>query len=81
MPKIIVLATGGTFEKVYDEAQGKVENRESILEAAIVRKLRLPHASVEVVTIRRFMVAVQVGKACPFQSLYAQTDGLAAPFR
>ena len=49
--KVLVIATGGTFEKVYDEAQGKIENRESILEGGIVRKLRLPHSAVEVMTI------------------------------
>ena len=51
MPKIVVLATGGTFEKIYDEAHGTVENRQSLIEDQLVKRLRLPHTAVEVVTM------------------------------
>lgn len=40
--KIIVISTGGTIEKTYDENDGSLVNRETVLESIILPKLRLP---------------------------------------
>jgi L-asparaginase len=41
--RIHVITTGGTIEKSYDEADGSLENRDSIIQSDIVAKLRLPY--------------------------------------
>lgn len=43
--KIVVLSTGGTIEKVYDESLGSLENRDSQLHR-IISRLRLPHTEI-----------------------------------
>lgn len=45
--QILVLTTGGTIEKSYDELDGSLENRESLLKSLLLSKLRLPHTEVE----------------------------------
>jgi L-asparaginase len=44
--RIIVLTTGGTIEKSYDEQEGDLQNRESLLERKLLSRLRLPHTEV-----------------------------------
>ncbi|EDY84082.1 hypothetical protein VDG1235_3711 [Verrucomicrobiia bacterium DG1235] len=46
--RILALTTGGTIEKSYCEAEGTISNRESILRAKLVQKLRLPHTDLQV---------------------------------
>lgn len=41
---IHVITTGGTIEKSYDEIDGSLENRSSIIQSDIIAKLRLPYA-------------------------------------
>jgi L-asparaginase len=38
-----VITTGGTIEKSYDETDGSLENRDSIIQSDIIAKLRLPY--------------------------------------
>ncbi len=49
--KIIMLSTGGTIEKTYDEIAGALENRDSITERRVIKKLRIPYTDVECHTI------------------------------
>jgi len=49
--KIIFLTTGGTIEKTYDEGDGSLANRTSLIEPRILSKLRLPYTSWEVSSI------------------------------
>lgn len=46
--KIIVLTTGGTIEKTYDELEGSLSNRETIIRHRIEDGLRLPYTKIEV---------------------------------
>jgi L-asparaginase len=46
--KIIVLTTGGTIEKTYDEFDGSLSNRETIIKQRILERLRLPYTEIEV---------------------------------
>ena len=48
MREIILLATGGTIEKTYDERDGSLVNRENGREEAILAGLRLPATRVRV---------------------------------
>jgi L-asparaginase len=49
--KIIVLTTGGTIEKTYDEIEGSLKNRETIIRHRIEDGLRLPYTSIEVKSV------------------------------
>ncbi len=49
--KIIVITTGGTIEKTYDEEEGALENRESLIKDEILSQLRLPYTELEVYSI------------------------------
>lgn len=49
--KIIVMTTGGTIEKMYDERHGRFENLENrghLIKDKILDKLRLPHTELEI---------------------------------
>ncbi|MBF0205909.1 MAG: asparaginase [Oligoflexia bacterium] len=46
--KIIILTTGGTIEKTYDENDGLLINRYSVVESKVLSRLRLPYTEVEV---------------------------------
>ena len=46
--KIIILTTGGTIEKTYDEIEGSLHNRETIIRHRIEDGLRLPYTKIEV---------------------------------
>ncbi len=48
---LIVLTTGGTIEKTYDEHDGSLQNRETILEREVCNRLRLPYTQLQVVAI------------------------------
>lgn len=45
---LTILTTGGTIEKVYDEVEGFLHNRETIVKNKILQKLRLPYTWIEV---------------------------------
>ncbi len=45
---LLVLATGGTIEKIYDEFEGSLHNRETIVKNKILQKLRLPYTDITV---------------------------------
>jgi len=49
--RIIVISTGGTIEKTYDEGDGSLENKKSIILQQIIKKLRLPHKEIEVIAL------------------------------
>ena len=49
--KIIVLTTGGTIDKSYDESNGHLYNKESQVKQAIEKRLRLPYTEFEIVSI------------------------------
>ncbi|MBK22743.1 MAG: asparaginase [Halobacteriovorax sp.] len=49
--KIIIVSTGGTIEKTYDEFEGSLGNRESEVKKRIIAKLRLPYTELEVFSI------------------------------
>lgn len=51
MKNIYILTTGGTIEKTYDEFDGQLQNRETIIKNRIVSKLRLPYTNIEVKSI------------------------------
>lgn len=43
-----ILTTGGTIEKIYDEFEGSLQNRETIVKNKILQKLRLPYTEISV---------------------------------
>jgi L-asparaginase len=45
---LYVLATGGTIEKIYDEFEGSLQNRDTIVKNKILQKLRLPYTDISV---------------------------------
>jgi L-asparaginase len=49
--EIIVITTGGTIEKTYDEFDGSLHNRESVIKAKIMSRLRLPYTSLQVFSV------------------------------
>lgn len=49
--KIIVLTTGGTIDKSYDESAGSLFNKESYIKNVIKEKLRLPYTEIDVHSI------------------------------
>ncbi len=48
---VIVITTGGTIEKTYDEFDGSLANRESEIKNKIITKLRLPHTKLHVFSL------------------------------
>ncbi|MBL7665872.1 MAG: asparaginase [Bacteriovoracaceae bacterium] len=46
--QLFVLTTGGTIEKTYDEEVGSIENRETVIQANILKRLRLPYTKIDV---------------------------------
>src|SRR5690606_30812641 len=46
--RVMILTTGGTIEKTYDEKEGTLFNRETIIKNKITEKLRLPYTQIEV---------------------------------
>jgi L-asparaginase len=49
--KLILLTTGGTIDKTYDESEGTLENRESAMRERLATRLRLPYTEVEVLSL------------------------------
>jgi L-asparaginase len=49
--EITIMTTGGTIEKIYDEFDGALENRESIIMQKILSRLRLPYTYLYVTAI------------------------------
>lgn len=49
IPKeVIIITTGGTIEKTYDEFDGSLENRGTSIKNRILSKLRLPYTNIHV---------------------------------
>lgn len=49
--KVVLITTGGTIEKTYDESNGSLTNRESIIQRHIISKLRLPYTDIHIFNI------------------------------
>jgi len=49
--EIIVMTTGGTIEKTYDEFDGSLANRESSIRQRILSKLRLPYTKLTIFSL------------------------------
>lgn len=49
--KVIIISTGGTIEKTYNEFDGSLGNRESEVKKRILERLRLPYTEIEVFSI------------------------------
>lgn len=45
---LTILTTGGTIEKIYDEYEGSLQNKETIVRNKILEKLRLPYSDIQV---------------------------------
>ncbi len=45
--RILVISCGGTLEKTYDEGDGVLSNRESVIKERLFKRLRLPHTRIE----------------------------------
>jgi L-asparaginase len=43
---LYVLTTGGTIEKIYDEFEGSLQNRDTIVKNKILQRLRLPYTDI-----------------------------------
>ena len=48
---LTILTTGGTIEKIYDENEGSLQNRDTIIKNKILQKLRLPYVDIQVNSI------------------------------
>lgn len=46
--KVVILTTGGTIEKTYDEIEGTLYNRETVIRKRIEDRLRLPWTKIEI---------------------------------
>lgn len=46
--KILIITTGGTIEKTYNEFDGSLENRGTSIKNRILSKMRLPYTNIEV---------------------------------
>lgn len=49
--RIVVLTTGGTIEKIYNETDGTLANQETIIKNRLLERLRLPYTELEVRSI------------------------------
>jgi L-asparaginase len=49
--KVVIITTGGTIEKTYDEHEGTLHNRETTIRLKIEQRLRLPYTHIEVKSI------------------------------
>lgn len=49
---LTIITTGGTIEKIYDESEGTLQNRETIIKNKILQRLRLPYTDI---TVRSLM--------------------------
>src|SRR4051812_16714514 len=45
---LYILTTGGTIEKIYDEFEGSLHNKDTIVKNKILQKLRLPYTEIQV---------------------------------
>lgn len=45
---LFILTTGGTIEKIYDEFEGSLQNKDTIVKNKILQKLRLPYTDIHV---------------------------------
>lgn len=52
MMPLSILTTGGTIEKIYDEFEGSLQNRDTIVKNKILKRLRLPYTDI---TVRQIM--------------------------
>ena len=43
---LFILTTGGTIEKIYDEFEGSLQNKDTIVKNKILQKLRLPYTDI-----------------------------------
>lgn len=48
---ILIITTGGTIEKTYDEFDGSLENRGTSIKNRILSKLRLPYTNISVLSL------------------------------
>jgi L-asparaginase len=48
---VIIITTGGTIEKTYDEFDGSLENRGTSIKNRILSKLRLPYTNIHVLPL------------------------------
>lgn len=48
---VTVITTGGTIEKTYDEFDGTLDNKESLIKERILSKMRLPYTKIHVVPL------------------------------
>lgn len=49
--KILVLTTGGTIEKSYDEASGQFDNKDNFLSEVIKARIRAPYSDIKFQTL------------------------------
>lgn len=49
--RVIIVTTGGTIDKTYDELDGSLENKESAIKESIIKRLRLPYTELEVLSV------------------------------
>lgn len=49
--RVIIVTTGGTIDKTYDELDGSLENKESAIRESILKRLRLPYTELEVISV------------------------------
>lgn len=49
--KIIIMTTGGTIAKTYDEFEGSLDNRQNLIKEKIDHRLRLPYTELEVFSL------------------------------
>lgn len=89
--KVVVITTGGTIDKTYDERDGTLENRETFIRQQLINHLRLPYTELEIFSVlskdslnmneedREFLamsVRYQMSKNCPILIIHG-TDTMA----
>ncbi len=49
--RVIIISTGGTIEKTYDESDGHLKNKGPKIEHMIDRRLRLPYTDIQIFSV------------------------------
>ena len=89
--KVVIITTGGTIDKTYDENEGTLDNRETFIRQQLINHLRLPYTELEIFSVlskdslhmndddREFLamsVRYQLSKYCPILVIHG-TDTMA----
>lgn len=73
---LVILTTGGTIEKIYDEREGTLTNREGQIYESIQNRMRLPHTKLDVFSLmnKDSLEMTDVDRNLVVEAIRAQLD-------